>query len=111
MKIALCGSTKFKEQFEEANKFLTKQGNLVYTVGWFGHRDEDKPTEDEKILLDLVHLQKIIESDAIFVIDVDGYIGESTKREIMWAKLLNKNVYYWSEETLEVEIEMENNSD
>ena len=93
-KITLCGSTKFKEEFEKVNLTLTLAGHIVYSCAAFGHSDSIKFTEKEKDLLDLVHLRKILESDAIFVIDVDKYIGKSTSREIEWTKLLNKPIYY-----------------
>lgn len=95
MKITLCGSTRFREQFELWNKRLTLAGYVVYTVAGFGHSG-DSFTAEEKELLDLVHLRKIAESDAIAVIDVDGYIGDSTRREIAWAKMNGKHVYYIS---------------
>jgi len=95
MKITLCGSTKFKDKFIELNKSLSKEGHVVYSVSSFGHSG-DVISDDEKITLDLVHLIKIQESDAIYVIDIDGYIGFSTSREIKWAKMLNKNIIYWS---------------
>jgi hypothetical protein len=50
--------------------------------------------EDQKTLLDLVHLDKISNSEAIVVIDVDEYYGESTKREIAWARLRSKRVFW-----------------
>ena len=96
MKITLCGSTKFKNTFEEWNKKLTLAGHIVYTVSCFGHADKIEYTEEQKNKLDLVHFIKILNSDAIFVLDVDDYIGFSTKREIVWAELNNKLVYYLS---------------
>ena len=41
-----------------------------------------------------LHFQKIEMSDAIFVVNVDGYIGESTRKEIEYAKSLDKEVMY-----------------
>lgn len=93
MKITLCGSTKFKEEFVQLNRDLSKKGHVVYSVSCFGHSG-DTLTEEEKITLDLVHLRKILESDAIYVINKDGYIGFSTKREIEWATMLGKSIYY-----------------
>jgi len=104
MKICLCGSTRFKDRFNEINKELTLAGHVVYSCGFFGHAetDEDEPTEEQKILLDLVHLIKILESDAVFVIDVNGYIGQSTSREILWAKLTGRDIYYDSADAFHV---------
>lgn len=92
MKITLCGSTKFKKEYEEWNKKLSLSGHLVYSVGYFEHSG-DVLTDGQKEILDLMHLQKILESDAIYVLDVDEYIGSSTAREIKWAEMNNKTVY------------------
>lgn len=97
--ITLCGSTKFKNEFEEVNKHLTMAGMVVISVGVFGHSD---PTlgEELKVLkpqLDAIHKQKIDMADAIFVINVNGYIGESTKSEIEYAKEQGKKIFYWEE--------------
>lgn len=115
MRITLCGSTRFIEQFHAWNRWLTLQGHAVYSVagsakhGW-------EITDDEKGTLDLVHLDKILNSEAILVIDclrmpdqykynhdivehdwellTEVYTGQSTKREIKWAKLKGKYVMY-----------------
>lgn len=99
MKITLCGSTKFRDQFEDWNRRLSKMGHIVYSVSSYGHSG-DTLSPDEKETLDLVHLRKIVESDAIFLIGLtydgeDGnlYIGDSTRREIAWARLLGKRVF------------------
>ena len=97
-KITLCGSTKFKNDFLEWNARLTLQGYLVYTVGLFGHHDKIELTKNEKIKLDVLHFNKIDNSDGIFVIDVDNYVGESTHREIEYAKSKNKDIRFLTEE-------------
>lgn len=96
-RITLCGSTKFKKEFEQVNKLLTLQGNVVYTVSCFGHSDNIQFTKEEKELLDFVHKRKIDNSDGILVINVNGYIGESTKSEIEHAKKTGKYVEYLSD--------------
>ena len=83
--ITLCGSTKYKNEFVLINKWLTLHKNIVITVSMFGHSDSEPLNKTEKILLDEVHKAKIDVADEIFVIDVDGYIGESTKHEIEFA--------------------------
>jgi len=95
-KITLCGSTKFKREFEAINKQLTLEGNIVYSVAFFGHADNIPLTAEQKTLLDLVHYKKIDNSDGILVIDVDGYIGESTSNEIAYATSTGKFVKYLS---------------
>lgn len=97
MKITLCGSTKFKDQFEDWNARLSKQGHIVYSVSSYGHSDAALAPADKE-MLDLVHLRKIIESDAILVVGWDGklgrlYVGDSTRREIKWAHMWDKVVY------------------
>lgn len=96
--ITLCGSTRFKELFETVMKELTLQGHIVISVGCFGHRDADKRIMQKKELLDQIHLQKIDIANEIFVIDPNGYIGESTKKEISYAQSKNKKVRYYSQE-------------
>lgn len=100
--ITLCGSTRFKEQFMKAQKELTLQGNIVISVGLFGHSGDQEVWEnmDEgtltktKEMLDDMHKRKIDMSDEIFVINVDGYIGDSTKSEIEYAKNTGKKIRY-----------------
>lgn len=93
--ITLCGSTRFKDAFIEAQKNLTLAGNIVITVGLFGHSgDEEVWKPGVKEMLDDMHLRKIDLADEIFVVNVDGYIGESTKREIAYAKSAGKKVNY-----------------
>jgi len=93
--ITLCGSTRFKDQFIEAQKNLTLQGNIVITVGLFGHSgDSEALNEETKAMLDDIHKRKIDMSDEIFVINVGGYIGSSTKSEIEYAIAHGKEVRY-----------------
>lgn len=76
--ITLCGSTKFKDMFLEQQKRLTLEGNIVISVGCFGHSG-DIFTEEQKVMLDDMHKRKIDMADEIFVINVGGYIGSSTR--------------------------------
>ena len=93
--ITLCGSTRFKEQFLEQQKRLTLEGNIVISVGLFGHSGDEEVWEPgTKEMLDKMHLQKIDMADEIFVINVGGYIGESTRREIAHAEQSGKSVRY-----------------
>lgn len=93
--ITLCGSTKFKEEFLKVQKELTLKGNIVISVGLFGHSgDNEVWTEGTKEMLDDMHLRKIDMADEIFVINVDGYIGDSTRKEIEYAKKSGKKVSY-----------------
>lgn len=96
--ITLCGSTRFKNEFLEAQKRLTLEGNIVITVGIFGHSGDDIVwTEGVKDMLDRQHLAKIDLADEIFVINVGGYIGDSTRREIAYAEYKGKTISYLEE--------------
>lgn len=95
--ITLCGSTKFKEQFEKANAYLTLQGNIVLSLGFFEQSEGIKITEEQAELFEQMHYEKINMSDEIFVIDVNGYIGNSTRKEIEYAKLHGKLIRYYSQ--------------
>ena len=100
--ITLCGATKFKDEFLKAQKDLTLKGNIVISVGLFGHSGDSEVWEnmDEgtitktKEMLDDMHKRKIDMSDEIFVINVNGYIGDSTKSEIEYAIKTGKKVNY-----------------
>lgn len=93
--VTLCGSTKFKEQYLEAQKRLTLEGNIVISVGLFGHSgDNEVWTEGTKAMLDDMHLRKIDMADEVFVINVGGYIGSSTRNEIKYAMDHGKEVRY-----------------
>ena len=85
--MTLCGSTRFKEEFFKAQKELTLQGCIVISVGLFGHSGDDEVwTEGTKEMLDDIHKRKIDMADEIFVINVGGYIGQSTRSEIEYAE-------------------------
>lgn len=91
--ITLCGSTRFKEYFLEVQKKLTLEGNIVISVGLFGHAGDEEALQYEvKAMLDRQHLAKIDLADEIFVINVDNYIGDSTRKEIEYAKAKGKHV-------------------
>ena len=100
--ITLCGSTRFKDEFMEAQKILTLEGNIVISVGLFGHSGDQEVWEnmDEgtltktKEMLDDMHKRKIDMADSIYVINVGGYIGDSTRSEIEYAKQHGKEVQY-----------------
>ncbi len=94
MKITLCGSTRFMDLYHEANLKLTLAGHLVYSVAT-SVKGDFSPTMEEKCKLDIVHFMKIDASEAIFVLsDSTEYIGESTRREIIYASVRHKAVYY-----------------
>lgn len=99
MKITICGSLKFEKEVQEWHEKLAMAGHTVYSMVVLPSQkggDKDWYSAEEKETLDLLHLSKIEESDAIFVVDVEGYVGESTRREIKWARIRGKDVYYMS---------------
>ena len=103
--ITLCGSTRFKDEFYEVQKRLTLEGNIVISVGLFGHSGDSEVWDgmDEgtlsktKDMLDDMHKRKIDMADSIYVINVGGYIGKSTRSEIEYAKAHNKSIRYLEE--------------
>lgn len=104
--ITLCGSTRFKDAFMREQKRLTLEGNIVISVGLFGHSGDEEVWEGmgedaitkTKTMLDDMHKRKIDMADEIFVINENGYIGDSTKSEIAYAIESGKLVTYLNPE-------------
>lgn len=94
--MCLCGSTKFKDKFLEWNRIFTLEGYIVLMPGVFSNSG-DPVSEEQKMQLDVLHKQKIIQSDVVFIIDQDNYIGDSTREEIGFAKALNLPIFYMSD--------------
>ncbi|MDX9811424.1 MAG: hypothetical protein RBU28_03495 [Bacteroidales bacterium] len=91
--ITLCGSTRFMDEFMEVQKKLTLEGNIVISVGLFGHSgDSEAWTPGTKEMLDDMHKSKIDLADEIFVVNPGGYIGSSTRGEIEYAKKTGKGI-------------------
>lgn len=96
----LCGSTRFPDAFAVANMHLSALGHIVVSVGMYGHADDPRGAKflcddgdiGTKEVLDELHLRKIDLSDTIFVVNVGGYVGESTRREIAYAISTGKAV-------------------
>lgn len=102
--VVLCGSTKFKDEFEKAEKSFGLRGFIVLTVALFGHMGDLLPEQVEKghpikDALDELHKRKIDLADYVFVLNVGGYIGDSTRSEIEYAHKIGRPVDY-----LEVEV-------
>lgn len=100
--VCLCGSTKFRAAFEEANLQETLAGNIVLSVGGYPHHDGGRikelvyglGKEQVKPDLDRLHFRKIELADEILVLNVGGYIGQSTSNEIRHAEKLDKTIRY-----------------
>ena len=95
-KVCLCGSTRFRDLFYEVDRELTMHGCIVEMPGVFAHCG-DPISDDEKTRLDELHKTKISDCDIVFVINKEGYIGDSTKNEIEWAMSLGKPIIYLEE--------------
>lgn len=95
MKLTLCGSAKFEKDYHIWNKLLSLAGHVVYGLAAWPSIEGKKDwfTEEEKNTLDLIHLAKIDASDAIVVLNPGGYVGESTKKEILWAYMNDKSIF------------------
>ena len=108
--ITLCGSTRFKEEFLDAAKWLTLGGWIVLMPNVFGHKEIDETVKDlmehQKDMLDKLHQEKIRMSDCVLIIDVDNYVGISTENEIEFAGLCGIPIHYLSSPEV---IEMLNN--
>lgn len=103
--VCLCGSTRFYDEFQQANYDLTMQGKIVLSVGFYphskteagGHGEGVGHDSTEKIALDELHKRKIDLADRVFVLNVGGYIGDSTRSEINYAIDHGKPVDYLEE--------------
>ena len=86
--VCLCGSTRFKDAYRAENKRLTLAGKVVLSVAFFGHADGEAVAVagEGKAALDEVHKRKIDLADRVHVINVDGYVGDSTRSEVDYAR-------------------------
>lgn len=101
--VVLCGSTRFYDEFQQANYDLTMQGKIVLSVGFYpharvqhGHGEGVGHDSAEKASLDELHKRKIDLADYVLVLDVGGYVGDSTRSEIAYAEAHHKPVTYLS---------------
>lgn len=99
--VCLCGSTRFKDVFGEINLKETLDGKIVLSIGCDTKSDDEIfnklpewEKENIKARLDHLHLKKIELADEVLILNVGGYIGESTRNEINYAKSLNKKIRY-----------------
>lgn len=95
--VCLCGSTRFMNAFHEAGWYFTLKGYIVLSVGVCKHAEDhggEALGPDVAARLDELHLRKIDLADTVFVLNVDGYIGESTRREIEYATQCRKPIAY-----------------
>jgi hypothetical protein len=101
--VCLCGSTRFHKEFVEANFEETMAGRIVLSVGFYPHAAKEVHGQeigispDQKVMLDELHLRKIDLAHEILVLNVGGHIGESTSREIEYARKQGKPIRYLDE--------------
>lgn len=95
--ITVCGSLKYQKEMMEITEKYGKDGNCMLTPVYPVSKDKSEYTNEEIEIVAQMHFQRIKLSDAILVIDIDNYIGESTKKEIEYAKQLGKEIIYYSE--------------
>lgn len=91
--ITVCGSLKFQQEMMRAAETLSLQGNCVLSVV-YPASPQKIYTQAEKEILGAMHKERIKLSDAVYIVNVEGYIGEQTKSEIAFAKALGKEILY-----------------
>jgi hypothetical protein len=94
MIITLCGSTSFKDMFEKVYEVLSLEGHCVFMPVFI--KDKSKLKETDIINLTLIHSQKILNSDRVYIIDVEGYMGNGTRAERDFAISNNIDIEYLS---------------
>ncbi len=95
--ICLCGSTRFMDAFFEAGWKFTLEGRIVLSIGVCKHAEHhggEALGQEVANRLDELHLRKIDLADSVYVLNVNGYIGKSTRKEIEYAKSKNKPIEY-----------------
>ena len=98
--ITVCGSLKFYKEMIEITEKMELQGNCMLTPIYNPNKvSKDDFTKEEALMLDKMHKERIKLSDAILVVNVNNYIGSSTKNEIEFALSLNKEIIYYSDLT------------
>ena len=95
--ITVCGSFKFRQEMAEVAERLTLEGNCVLTPNELVRPNKDAYTDEEAILIDKMHKEKIKLSDAIMVVNVNNYVGSSTESEVEYARNLGKEILYYTD--------------
>lgn len=99
--VCLCGSTRFWREFQAASLRETLAGKIVLSIGAASGTDDEhfgnlqrEEYDRVKAMLDELHLRKIDIADEVLILNVGGYIGESTSRELEYAKKLGVKIRY-----------------
>jgi len=109
--VCLCGSTRFLDTYKQATMLETLNGKIVLSIGLDLRTDilpetETRPVEQVKRALDELHKRKIEIADEVLVLDVGGYVGTSTRSEIVHARCLGMDIRYWSHESTAIDAAM-----
>lgn len=106
--ITVCGSLRFFKEMMEITEKMELEGNCMLVPIYNPLKsNKDNYSDKDAIMLNKMHKERIKLSDAILVVNVNGYVGNSTKSEIEYAKALNKEIIYYTdlkEESLETQI-------
>lgn len=89
--VTLCGSMKFQDEMMKIAEKLALDGDCVLTPVYMVTQHPEV-TDEEIKRLKKEQLKRIELSDEIFVVNVGGYVGESTISEIEYAKKIGKEV-------------------
>lgn len=96
--VCICGSTRFVDELSAANRDLTFAGVIVLAPCVFlrteDHQADELLTNEQKTVLDALHLRKIDLADRVLIVNPGGYIGESTRREIAYARTAGKPISF-----------------
>ena len=95
--ITVCGSLKFKNEMIKITEEMILKENCMLTPIELTKHNKDDYKKEEALMIDMMHKEKIKISDAILVVNVNGYIGNSTKSEIEYAEKLNKEIIYYTD--------------
>ncbi len=103
--VCLCGSTRFMEAWQKANLDETLAGRIVLAVGCNTKSDADlqrmgELSDEKKVELDALHKRKIDIADEILVLNVGGYVGSSTRSEVMHSRRLGKTIRWLEPEAV-----------
>lgn len=92
--VVLIGSTRFQDHYREVTRRLTLEGKIVVSVGLFGHEEGLDMEGPYKHFLDALHFCKINQGHSVYLINPEGYVGQSTARELVYAALTRKKIYH-----------------
>ena len=99
--VCLCGSTRFWQEFQQQNIDETLAGKIVLSIAPFNQHDDisfchlsEIEQQELTAKLDTLHQHKIDLADEVFILNVGGYMGESTQRELKYARRQNKTIRF-----------------